>query len=453
MAGALLNPATAVAGPESSFGQNTQNPTSSASGDYGFLTSTWQQDLAAIGGNTTQYPTAVSAPNSVQTAVFAYEYNTRGFSAWTCPNCDPVFTQELANNGGPSAYAAPGSLSTNPTDYASLDTPGGLQAYFASNSGGSFVGAVAVGGGAQDGANAAPNASPTAKPYSYAYTMLITGSAQGISNNIQNVQQFINPWLFPALALSIMVVAIATMFGRASINSLFSHMIRVSLVVAFVAPGSAFYTNYVINPVAGLPAAMATAFGVRNAGPAAVFDDANITLWAITETILGLTHISWQGDGLGTVLVVGFLYVVGAIAIFLLFLPYLAVNYLLLLMLALGPIAIVTALFRVLDKWLMGFVDVVATLAVSMLAIDIVISLFEADIVQLFQGFVPSAVADSNVPAFLGLVGILGLMAFVVWKYLVPTIARMFSGVGLGLGDGALFLAGQASRAVRFATR
>ena len=144
-----LSPITAVAGPESSFGTNLQNPNSTASGIYGFLQTTWQQDLQAIGGSVAQYPTAISAPSSLQTAVFAYEYNTRGFSAWTCPGCDAVLTQEVTNAGGPGAYAAPGTLSTNPADYASLDTAAGLQAYFNDNSGGSFVGAapiVAAGG-------------------------------------------------------------------------------------------------------------------------------------------------------------------------------------------------------------------------------------------------------------------------------------------------------------------
>lgn len=445
----LLNPLTAIAGPESSFGQNLQNPGSSASGIYGVINGTWQANLKAIGGDPAQYPTAKSAPASVQSAVVAYDYNQNGFKDWLCAGCDAVFTQEVANAGGPAAYAPPGSLSINPADYASLDAPGGLQAFFTNNSGGSFVGAAPISQAAAG--DSSPNASPTGKPFSYAYTLLVTGSAQGISTNIQNVQNLVHPWLSSALALSIMVIAIATMLGKVSINTLFSHVIRVSLVVAFVAPGSAFYTNYVISPVIGLPSYLSSGFGVPNVGPAAVFDDAYITLWTMTETILNNTHISWSGDGLGVVIAAIVLYDIGAIALVILFLPYLVVNYLLLLMLVLGPIAIVAALFRILDRWLVGFVDTVATLAVLMLAIDVVIALYQGVMVQMFNGFVATGVGDKDVPAFAGLVGVLGVMAWTVFHYLPTFVGRIFGGVGIGLQDGTSFLGRQAARAVRLA--
>ncbi len=447
----LLNPLTAIAGPESSFGQNTVNPDSSARGIWQDLSETWQGACSAVQGGSCGYATANDAPASVQAAANAWLYNQRGFQPWTCANCgDNVLVQEIANAGGASAFAPQGSLSQNPADYASLDTPAGLQAYFSANPGGSFVGAVPLGNGGgapEGGGNAAPNASPTAKPYSYAYSLLVTGSAGGINNSIQQVQQIVHPYLAAALALSIMVVAIATMLGRISINGLFSHAIRVSLVLAFVAPGSAFYTNYVINPVAGLPASLASGFGVPNAGPAGVFDDAYLLLWTMTETVLNNTHISFTGDGLGVDIAAIVLYGVGIISLTILFVPYLAVNYLLLLMLVIGPVAIVAALFRVLDRWLMGFVDTIATLAVLMLAIDMVIVLYQTVMVQVFSGFVPTGVGDKDIPAFGGLVLVLAVMAFTVFKYLTPFVSKIFGGVGLPLDAGAVLMA----RAARFA--
>ncbi len=117
-----------------------------------------------------------------------------------------------------------------------------------------------------------------------------------------------------------------------------------------------------------------------------------------------------------------------------------------------GPVAIIFALFRALDKYLMGFVDVIATLAVSMLAIDVVVTLYQGIILQLFSGLSSTNVPDKDVPSVAGLVGTLGIMAFTVVWYLVPLVLRIFGGTGVGLTDGAAFIAAAATRAVRTAT-
>src|SRR5262245_57579459 len=101
---------SAIAGPESSFGQNLQNPRGTASGLFGFTASTFAQDLAGIGVDPAQYPLARNAPNSVQFAAAAYELNTRGISAWSCENCDPLFVRNVAQNGGIGAYTPLGNL-------------------------------------------------------------------------------------------------------------------------------------------------------------------------------------------------------------------------------------------------------------------------------------------------------------------------------------------------------
>ena len=88
-----LDPLTAIAGAESSYGTNLFNPTSSATGIFQDLGSTWQSTLTAIGGNPSQYPTAASAPASVQFAVNSYLYNTQGFAPWTVG--DPTLAAQI----------------------------------------------------------------------------------------------------------------------------------------------------------------------------------------------------------------------------------------------------------------------------------------------------------------------------------------------------------------------
>src|SRR4051812_44375681 len=99
-----LNPLSAIAGPESQFGQNTVNPLSSARGTFQDLTATWREACGAIQGGSCGYATANDAPQSVQFAANAWLYNQRGFQPWAS---DQPLQSEIANAGGPSAFAPP----------------------------------------------------------------------------------------------------------------------------------------------------------------------------------------------------------------------------------------------------------------------------------------------------------------------------------------------------------
>lgn len=74
------------------------NPTSTASGAYQFTNPTWNQYASQIGVDTSQYPTAASAPPAVQDAVFQQAVAQRGLGDWTCPGCNPALTSYLASN-------------------------------------------------------------------------------------------------------------------------------------------------------------------------------------------------------------------------------------------------------------------------------------------------------------------------------------------------------------------
>jgi hypothetical protein len=83
---------------ESGGNYTAQNPTSTASGAYQFTNPTWQQYAGQIGVDTSQYPTAASAPPSVQDAVFQQAVSQRGLGDWTCPGCNSPLTEYVASN-------------------------------------------------------------------------------------------------------------------------------------------------------------------------------------------------------------------------------------------------------------------------------------------------------------------------------------------------------------------
>lgn len=103
---------------ESGGNYTAQNP-SGASGAYQFVPSTWQRFASQLGIDTTQYPTAASAPPQVQDAVFQQAYSQVGLRPWTCAGCDPPLTSYLASNPGAA------TLPVTDTAAPSGSSPGG----------------------------------------------------------------------------------------------------------------------------------------------------------------------------------------------------------------------------------------------------------------------------------------------------------------------------------------
>lgn len=80
-------------------------PNSHPSGLYQFQPATWLQYAPAAGVDTSQYPTAGTAPADVQTSVFQQAVAANGLGDWTCQGCNPGLGSYLAAN--PSAYNLP----------------------------------------------------------------------------------------------------------------------------------------------------------------------------------------------------------------------------------------------------------------------------------------------------------------------------------------------------------
>ena len=88
MATPFLSLADMVKRFESGGNYAARNPNSSASGAYQYLDSTWRADAQQAGIDINAYPTAASAPPSVQDAVFNHTVSKTGLASWTCPGCD-----------------------------------------------------------------------------------------------------------------------------------------------------------------------------------------------------------------------------------------------------------------------------------------------------------------------------------------------------------------------------
>jgi len=460
-----FDPLTAIAGPESSYGTNLFNPTSSATGIFQDLTS--QSGLSAIGGNPSQYPTAASAPASVQFAVNAYLYNTQGFTPWTIG--DPTLAAQIQADGGTSAFAAQGSLSTNPAEYAALDQPGALAGYFQTNgtslagAGGSGLTVTPVSAttapGADGGVTAgtAGGASPLDRPFEWTYQQLITGVIGQVNTSINQVETMANGPLSAMLALAVIVLGISTLMGRMPIAEFKSRILRMAFVIALVAPGNTLYQNWVEGAVLGLPAYFANSLNQSSAvqsaasAPAQMFDAVYNVTWADALHIWHETPWSLKALFVAVALVIVAAVIVGALIS--MFFVFAAITFLTLVMMCVGPIFILALLFRELDRFLRGFVDVIVTLLIMLLIIDIVLGFFMTIMINLMGTFAPGSSPNTDLPGFAGMAIVLVIMGYSM-THLARLVERVGGGVTIALDSAGYWMRGQAlADAARLASR
>lgn len=400
-----LNPLTIIAEYESSYGTDTVSnvPGSTASGIFQDLNATWAQALADCScGTTAQYPTAGSAPASVQLAANAALYNAEGFEPWVCAACDPALAAAIQADGGASAFEAPGSLPTDPATYASADDPGGLAGYFADNGSGTVtagsdgltVSTSGTGTGATDTATTTTAGSGTiasaaaangitgsavsgssVNPFTYLWSQYSSAIAQPLASELAAVQTMIEGPLLALLSLSVMLMALGAYTGRFLMPDFFNRLLRISAVVALTSVGSTYYNEYVVQFFGGLPTWFSNnILGAVSNNPAAGFD-------IVFHTIMGQVsnvwyNLPWEVSTLfvdGPIIAICFLIVF--IAIGLMFTVWLIAQALLQLLIVLGPLMVLGILFDHTRGWFDRWLSAMTLMVFVTLAADLITSI------------------------------------------------------------------------------
>ena len=273
-------------------------------------------------------------------------------------------------------------------------------------------------------------------PFTWAYNALIANVINQVNTSINQVETLASTPLTGVLVLMVIITGVHTMMGRISFAEYKSRILRTAFVVALVAPGSTYFTNWVEAPVLGLPAYFATQFTnapmtTNGTAPSAatvldaVFDATatNATrIWSATPWVR-MPYVA---------LVLAVVLVISAVSLTVVFLVFGVLTLLTLIMLCMAPVFIVALLFRELDRFFRGFVDVMVTLLISLLAVDIVLGFFETVMLQLENSVYPGGQNYTDAMSMVGQAIVLGIMGYSI-RYLTRLIERIGGGVSIAL--------------------
>lgn len=372
----------------------------------------------------------IDPTNPVQALQGAAEYDAQ------------LYQQQGSWTGALTKYTG-GLTPANPADYGQVFADAANATATATNGNGlsvstadgSTTGTVTPAAGAATTASGAAG-SLSLHPFTWAYNALIANVINQVNTSINQVETLASTPLTGVLVLMVIITGVHTMTGRISFAEYKSRILRTAFVVALVAPGSTFFTNWVEAPVLGLPAYFAMQFTdapmtTNGTTPSAatvldaVFDAtaANATrIWSATPWVR-MPYIA---------LVLAVVLIISAVSLTVVFLVFGVLTLLTLIMLCMAPIFILALLFRELDRFFRGFVDVMVTLLVSLLAVDIILGFFETVMLQLENSVYPGGQNYTDAMGMVGQTIVLGIMGYSI-KYLTRLIERIGGGVSIAL--------------------
>jgi type IV secretory pathway VirB6-like protein len=186
--------------------------------------------------------------------------------------------------------------------------------------------------------------------------------------------------------------------------------------------------------------------GVQLTGssPAGMLDWVYNTTYSTEAAIWLATPWSFHAVEVAIALVVARTIIVLSLAA--MFTSYAMLTLLAMVLLILGPVFIPFALFSATVFVFRSWVWATATLVLSMLAIDILLSLFMAVMTALMQALVVSGTPQTDIPSFWGAAIVMGILGWSV-HYVPRLIERIGSGVSVGLESAAYQMSGGPFRA------
>jgi type IV secretion system protein VirB6 len=286
--------------------------------------------------------------------------------------------------------------------------------------------------------------------FQYIYQAYSDGIASGISSVVSKVLSSAQLPLHAMLVIFVAILGYATLTGRMAYGDGVNRIVRMSFVVLLVSSAS-IYGEYVVSFfTTGLPDFFAQHIAGAPPGtnPGASFDTIMVKMWLNATAVWEKAPWDFKAiyDGILIVLSLGIV----ACALVLMFAVFLVVQTLLGVVVAVGPLVILGYLFDYTKKIVDGWIDVLVTLSVVTLGVDIVLELLLKAITTALNDLTLTGSSDNQLQELLGIsLVVLVLSAAVV--ILPRAVERIGSGVGVPMDHARRWLRGEpAARAAKY---
>jgi len=265
--------------------------------------------------------------------------------------------------------------------------------------------------------------------FQYLYQAYSSGISSGISAAVSQVLSTAQLPLNAMLVIFVAILGYATLTGRMAYGDGVDRIIRMTFVVLFVT-SSSVYSEYVVSFfTTGLPNFLAQHIAGASAGtnPGSSFDAIMTQMWIKATKIWESAPWGFKAiyDGM---LIVLSLAIVGC-ALVAMFAVFLVVQTLLGIVVAVGPLVILGYLFDYTKKIVDGWIDVLVTLSIVTLGIDIVLELLLKAITTALNALTLSGSSTNQLAQLLGI----SLVVLVLSSALV-ILPRVVERIGNGVG-------------------
>lgn len=441
MSGTNLSPLGLIAEFESANGAQLQNTASTASGDWQMVNATWQEALTAVGGNPAQYPTAISAPVSLQAQAAAYEFNTYGWAPWSS-NAKLMAAVQAA--GGTSAFASPGTLATDNASYAALDSGTDPLSFFGGpTGGGSGITVTATGTGSTGSGSTAPASASSGafEPYSWVWNSYQTTVQSTLTNDTGYVLQMAAQPLGMFLVLDMAIVGVLIAVGMNNLNNLWRRFFKILVVLGLIGAANVYQSDFVAV-VTSLPTWLGQGLGLPglSSSPAGNFDQ---VFWTFFNDV----HLAWQQVPWGTemfldagLLVIAGIIILGAEVI--MFGVWFIAQVITEILLVIGPLLVLTLLSEYLSEIFVKYIKTLLLMTVITFVADLITALALQIMIAAFGAISQAVTAMMMVTGIVGVAIAIAAISSAV--FILPRILEHLAGAA---GVPSMATAGNALRA------
>jgi hypothetical protein len=251
------------------------------------------------------------------------------------------------------------------------------------------------------------------------------------------------------LVIAVALSGVSLMFRQLSIDTFMVRVIRWAFLITILTPGAAELQNYVVQPIEQLPAYFASALAgsLTTNGSSA---NAATVLDAVFDTSLTTAQRVWSESGWAparlffSALMIALILIVTVLALLMIYIAVAIITMASLIMICIFPVVALALLFESTMKFLRGYVDIVAGLLLTLLAVDIVLALYMQVLVQVENAAQPgiATVANySDLGGFLAQCLVIVTLALTT-RYIPRVLERLSGAAAVGIDHVAAYIAG-----------